>query len=182
MHNGVCASVHVKSRRKPSNSCQNRSKRRRFPSKRDQKRAHFVMPILTFGGATPSGASARADFAFRKGKKGAFWRRKMASGKVIHNSAAAVDNSGPPRRRMRDTQPHQAPIAPVARLACRPRHRHQPFFFGGGGTSPSTFFWISPSGSSGVNWMPGRLRTWPSLARQSFRTRLGLMENLPLPS
>ena len=30
------------------------------------------MPILTFWGVTPSGASARAVFAFRKGKKGAF--------------------------------------------------------------------------------------------------------------
>ena len=57
---------------KPSNSCQNRSKRRRFPSKSDQKRAHFVMPILTFWGVTPSGASARAVLAFPKGKKGAF--------------------------------------------------------------------------------------------------------------
>ena len=57
---------------KPSNSGQNRSKRRRFPSKSGQKGAHFVMPILTFWGWTPSGASARAVFAFRKGKKGAF--------------------------------------------------------------------------------------------------------------
>jgi len=68
---------------KPSNSGQNRSKRRRFPSKRDQKGAHFVMPILTFGGVTPSGASARADFAFRKGKKarfgGAKWRPEKLS-------------------------------------------------------------------------------------------------------
>jgi len=79
----------------PSNSSQNRSKRRRFPSKSDQKRAHFVMPILTFWGVTPLGASARADFALPKGKKGAFWRRKMASGKVIHNWTAVVDNAGP---------------------------------------------------------------------------------------
>ena len=57
---------------KPSNSSQNRSKRRRFPSKKVKKGAHFVMPILTFGGVTPSGASARADLASRKGKKGAF--------------------------------------------------------------------------------------------------------------
>ena len=57
---------------KPSNSSQNRSKRRHFPSKSDQKRAHFVMPILTFWGVTPSGASAKAVLAFRKGKKGAF--------------------------------------------------------------------------------------------------------------
>jgi len=55
---------------KPSNSSQNRSKRRRFPSKSDQKGAHFVMPILTFGGVAPSGASARADLAFRRGQKG----------------------------------------------------------------------------------------------------------------
>jgi len=57
---------------KPSNSGQNRSKRRRFPSKRDQKGAHFVMPILTFGGVTPSGASARAVLGFRKVKKRVF--------------------------------------------------------------------------------------------------------------
>ena len=49
-----------------------------FRQKAIKKGAHFVMPILTFWGVTPSGASARADFAFRKGKKGAF--------------------SGPPRR------------------------------------------------------------------------------------
>jgi hypothetical protein len=55
-------------------------------SKSDQKRAHFVMPILTFLGVTPSGASAKAVFAFRKGKKGAFPGAKMASEKVIHNS------------------------------------------------------------------------------------------------
>jgi len=66
IHNGVCAFVHVKSRQIPSNSGQNRSKRRHFPSKRHQKGAHFVMPILTFCGWTPSGASARAVFAFRK--------------------------------------------------------------------------------------------------------------------
>ena len=68
---------------KPSNSHQNRSKRRRFPSKRHQKGAHFVMPILTFWGVTPSGASARAVLAFRKGKKarfgGAKWRPKKLS-------------------------------------------------------------------------------------------------------
>ena len=84
MHNGVCASVHVKSHQIPSNSSQNRSKRRRFPSKRDQKSAHFVMPILTFWGVTPSGASARADFAFRKGHFRCVWGSKMACGKVIH--------------------------------------------------------------------------------------------------
>ena len=69
---------------KPSNSGQNRSKRRRFPLKSDQKGAHFVMPILTFWGVTPSGASARAVLPLRKGKKGAFRRRKMPSGKVIN--------------------------------------------------------------------------------------------------
>jgi hypothetical protein len=58
-------------------------KRRRFPSKRHQKGAHFVMPILTFWGWTPSGASARAVLAFRKGKKacfgGAKWRPEKLS-------------------------------------------------------------------------------------------------------
>ncbi|MCX5676351.1 MAG: hypothetical protein NTX87_15220, partial [Planctomycetota bacterium] len=59
---------HVKSRQIPSNSGQNRSKRRRFPSKRDQKGAHFVMPILTFGGVTPSGVkAASAAFPPRSG-------------------------------------------------------------------------------------------------------------------
>ena len=71
------------SMQKPSNSGQNRSKRRRFPSKSDQKGAHFVMPILTFRGVTPSGASARAVFTFRKGKKarfgGAKWRLEKLS-------------------------------------------------------------------------------------------------------
>ena len=68
---------------KPSNSSRNRSKRRRFPSKSDQKGAHFVMPILTFWWVTPSGASAKAVFAFRKGKKarfgGAKWRPEKLS-------------------------------------------------------------------------------------------------------
>ncbi|MCX5675406.1 MAG: hypothetical protein NTX87_10410, partial [Planctomycetota bacterium] len=83
IHNGVCASVHVKSRQVPSNSGQNRSKRRRFPSQREQKGAHVVMPILTFWVVTPSGASAKAVFAFRKGKKapfgGAKWRPEKLS-------------------------------------------------------------------------------------------------------
>ena len=69
---------------KPSNSSQNRSKRRRFPSKSDQKGAHFVMPILTFWVVTPSGASARAVSACRKGHFRCIWGSKMARGKVIH--------------------------------------------------------------------------------------------------
>jgi hypothetical protein len=69
IHNGVCQSVHVKNRQIRVKIDQNGVK---FGSKSDQKRAHFVMPILTFWGVTPSGASARAVFAFRKGKKGAF--------------------------------------------------------------------------------------------------------------
>jgi hypothetical protein len=43
------------------------------------------MPILTFWLFTPSGASARADLTFPKGKKGAFSGRKIARSKVIHN-------------------------------------------------------------------------------------------------
>ena len=69
---------------KPSNSSQNRSKRRRFPSKRHQKGAHFVMPILTFCGVTPSGASARAVLACRKAVSGCFWTQVRACAKVIH--------------------------------------------------------------------------------------------------
>jgi len=62
---------------KPLNSGQNRSKRRRFPSKRDQKGAHFVMPILTFWVWTPSGASARAVLGFPKGQKPVFRGSEM---------------------------------------------------------------------------------------------------------
>ena len=40
------------------------------------------MPILTFFGWTPSGASARADFAFRKGKEGAFRGAKSPGQKL----------------------------------------------------------------------------------------------------
>jgi hypothetical protein len=43
------------------------------------------MPILTFWGVTPSGASARAVLACPKGKKGAFWGAPGAGLKVIHN-------------------------------------------------------------------------------------------------
>jgi hypothetical protein len=54
-----------------------------FRQKAIKKGAHFVMPILTFWGWTPSGASARAVFAFRKGKKarfgGAKWRLEKLS-------------------------------------------------------------------------------------------------------
>ena len=77
---------------KPSNSSQNRSKRRRFPSKSDQKGAHFVMPILTFCGWTPSGASARAVFAFPKGKKGAFSGAPGQFQKLSTISTVAVAN------------------------------------------------------------------------------------------
>ena len=76
--------MHIRPCQKPLNSGQNRSKRRRFPSKSDQKGAQFVMPILTFWGVTPSGASARAVFAFRKGHFRVVQGSKMACGKVIH--------------------------------------------------------------------------------------------------
>jgi len=82
---------------KPSNSSQNRSKRRRFPSKSDQKRAHFVMPILTFWGVTPSGASARADLAFRKGQKPGFRGSEMPCAKVIHKMGITTGNREPAR-------------------------------------------------------------------------------------
>ena len=97
-HNGVCASVHVKSHRKPSNSSQNRSKRRRFPSKSDQKRAHFVMPILTFWVVTPSGASARAVLGSLKGQKPVFRGSKMPCGKVIHKMWKTLAAPGPRKR------------------------------------------------------------------------------------
>jgi len=55
------------------------------------------MPILTFWGWTPSGASARADLAFRNGKKGAFsgapGRVKKLS-TISSNGASAHDAAG----------------------------------------------------------------------------------------
>ena len=133
IHNGVCASVHVKSRQIPSNSCQNRSKRRRFPSKSDQKRAHFVMPILTFWGVTPSGASARAVLASQKGKKGAFsgapgqvpkvihsypqWHGRRAAVKPRRACPARVAGGGPPAGDNTRKRPGGNPLVTVARVA-----------------------------------------------------------------
>ena len=78
----------------PSNSSQNRSKRRRFPSKRHQKRAQIVMPILTFWGWTPSGASAKADFALRKGKKARFGGAKRRPEKLSTRPGFGIRDSG----------------------------------------------------------------------------------------
>ena len=85
---------------KPSNSSQNRSKGRRFPSKRDQKGAHFVMPILTFWGVTPSGASARAVLPLRKGHFGVVQGSKRACGKVIHKINKGEQGTGNRERGM----------------------------------------------------------------------------------
>jgi hypothetical protein len=57
------------------------------------------MPILTFGGVTPSGASARAVFAFRKGKKarfgGAKWRpEKLSTNKAGNREPARGGQAG----------------------------------------------------------------------------------------
>ena len=82
IHNDVWPYVGWQNAQKPIKIDQNGIK---FGSKNDQKRAQIVMPILTFWGVTPSGASARADLASRKGKKGAFSGRKIARSKVIHN-------------------------------------------------------------------------------------------------
>jgi len=53
-------------------------------SKKVKKGAHFVMPILTFGVVTPSGASARAVLPLLKGHFGVVQGSKMACAKVIH--------------------------------------------------------------------------------------------------
>jgi len=93
----------------------NRSNGVKIVSKKVKKGAHFVMPILTFWLFTPLGASARAVFAFRKGKKGAFSGRSGASSKVIHKLAAVVDRAGPfgsPRR----------PSQPESGIDARPAH------------------------------------------------------------
>jgi hypothetical protein len=80
MHNEVWPCVHVANHQIRVKIGQNGVK---IGSKNDQKRAQIVMPILTFWPVTPSGASARADFAFPKGKKarfgGAKWRPEKLS-------------------------------------------------------------------------------------------------------
>jgi len=96
--------MHIRPCRKPSNSSQNRSNGVKIGSKKDKKGARFVMPILTFLGWTPSGASARAVFAFRKGQKPCFRGSKRPCGKVIHKMWKTLAAPGPrerptPRRR-----------------------------------------------------------------------------------
>jgi hypothetical protein len=79
----LCTTAHRNtSMTKPSNSCQNRSFGARKPSKSDQNRAQFVMPILTFAGLTPSGASARPVLGGPKGQKGRFSSAKNALKKL----------------------------------------------------------------------------------------------------
>jgi len=50
------------------------------------------MPILTFWVRTPSGASARADLALRKGHFGVVQGSKTACGKVIHKMWKSRDS------------------------------------------------------------------------------------------
>jgi hypothetical protein len=80
IHNDVWPSIHVTNHQIRVKIGQNGVK---IVSKSGQKGAQIVMPILTFGGVTPSGASARAVFAFPKGKKarfgGAKWRPEKLS-------------------------------------------------------------------------------------------------------
>jgi hypothetical protein len=55
---------------KPLRKAQNAIKFRSKTVKSDQKGSSFVLPILTFSGVTPSGASAKAVFAFSDPQKG----------------------------------------------------------------------------------------------------------------
>ncbi|MCX5653511.1 MAG: hypothetical protein NTY65_02520 [Planctomycetota bacterium] len=57
-------------RQKPLQKAQNAIKFRSKTDKTDQKGPGFVLPILTFQRATPSGASAKAVFAFSDPQKG----------------------------------------------------------------------------------------------------------------
>jgi hypothetical protein len=70
-------SVSVKARltssatpQKPTQKAQNTIKFRSKTVKNDQKGPSFVLPILTFCPSTPSGASAKAVFAFSDPQKG----------------------------------------------------------------------------------------------------------------
>jgi len=82
IHNGVCTYVSSKFRHF---GVKNRSNGVKIGSKKVKKGAHFVMPILTFWVLTPSGASARADLACRKGFLGWYFGPKTARAKVVHN-------------------------------------------------------------------------------------------------
>jgi hypothetical protein len=81
IHNGACPKVPVKNHQIRVKIDQNGVK---IVSKKVKKRAQIVMPILTFWGGTPSGASARAVLAFRNGHFGVVQGSKMPCGKVIH--------------------------------------------------------------------------------------------------
>ena len=113
---GSCAQrcIPIRPCHKPSNSSQNRSKRRRFPSKRDQKGAHFVMPILTFCPSTPSGASARAVLPLRRGHFGVVQGSKMACGKVIHKMGKTGNRDSAFGFRQRRTANTPATTPPLA--------------------------------------------------------------------
>jgi len=82
MHNEVWPYISSKFRHF---GVKNRSNGVKIGSKKVKKGAHFVMPILTFRGVTPPGASARADLACRKGFFGWYFGPKTARAKVIHN-------------------------------------------------------------------------------------------------
>ena len=81
IHNGVCTYVSSKFRHF---GVKNRSNGVKIVSKKVKKGAHFVMPILTFWGVTPLGASARAVLACPKGFSGGYFGPKRACAKVIH--------------------------------------------------------------------------------------------------
>jgi len=99
IHNGVWPYVHVANRQIRVKIGQNGVK---IGSKKVKKGAHFVMPILTFWGVTPSGASARAVLPLRKGHFGVLQGSKTACGKVIHKMWITTGNppeAGRPRQR-----------------------------------------------------------------------------------
>jgi hypothetical protein len=77
-------SVSAKTRLTSISTCQKPIKNSQKVIKNDQKRSKnskkrhdFVLPILTFPRATPSGASANAVFDPPRGLKHVFWARKL---------------------------------------------------------------------------------------------------------
>jgi len=120
IHNGVCASVHVKSHQIPIKIDQTAT----FSVKKGSKRRAFRHAHLNiWGGVTPSGASARAVLAYRKGKKGAFSDAPRRVPKLSTICTAVLDRAARPGRglhaRAACGRHPPKPARKAPRLTCR---------------------------------------------------------------
>ena len=94
IHNGVWPCVHVKTIKFGSKSV----KKATFSVKKASKRRAFRHAHLNIWGGTPSGASARAVFAFRNGKK-ARWGRAKWRPEKLSTICAKLGTRNPERLR-----------------------------------------------------------------------------------